>query len=105
MSEIKELNSENFKTETESGTVLIDFWAEWCGPCRMIGPIIDEIAEEMGDKIAVGKVNVDENQELAAEYKVRSIPAIFILKDGEVVDSFVGVTDKDSILEALKKAV
>ena len=69
---------------------IIDFYADWCGPCKMMSPIIDEIAEEVGDKIKVGKINVDENQELAATFQVSSIPVVFFIKDGKIVDRIVG---------------
>ena len=98
------VTSENFENEIlkSEKTVLIDFYADWCGPCRMMSPIIDQIAEEMQDKIKVGKVNVDENQELAMEYGVMSIPTIVILENGEVKNTLVGVRDKNEIKEILK---
>lgn len=74
--------------------VLMDFWAEWCGPCKMIGPIIDEIGEEYQDKVIVGKVNVDENDETTAKYGIRNIPTVLFLKNGEVVDKVVGAGPK-----------
>ena len=84
--------------------VLVDFWAEWCGPCKMIGPALEELAVEYDGKIKIAKVNVDENQSLAAEYGVRSIPMMLFFKDGEVKDQVVGLTGKDALaakLEAL----
>ncbi|OGV38975.1 MAG: thioredoxin [Lentisphaerae bacterium GWF2_45_14] len=104
MGEVKHLTEENFESEIGSGVALVDFWATWCGPCKMLGPIIDEVAKEIGDDAVVAKVNVDEAQQLAAKYNVRSIPAIFILKGGEVVNQFVGVQDKQSLINALKSA-
>jgi len=103
MSGVKHFNSENFASETAKGVVLVDFWAEWCGPCRMLGPVLDDLVKEIGDSAIVGKVNVDEAQDLAAKFGVRSIPAIFILKDGNVVKQFVGVQDKQTLLKALKE--
>lgn len=90
---VLKITKENYETEVlkSDKLVLIDFYADWCGPCKMMSPIIDEIAEEVGDKIKVGKINVDENQELAMEYEVMSIPTIIILQNGEVKNSFVGV--------------
>ncbi len=102
MSEVKHLNADNFETTTATGTVLVDFWAPWCGPCRMLGPVLDELAAEVGDDAVIAKVNIEEVQELAARFKVRSIPAIFILKDGQVVKNFTGVQDKTTLLNALK---
>ena len=101
---VLKLTSENYEEEVlkSEKTVLIDFYADWCGPCRMMSPIIDEIAEEMEGKIKVGKINVDDNQELAMEYGVMSIPTIVVIKNGQVEKTFVGVRDKDEIKEALK---
>ena len=101
---VLKINSENYKEEVlqSNKPVLIDFYADWCGPCRMMSPIIDEISEELGDKVKVGKVNVDENQDLAMEYAVMSIPTIVILKNGKVEKTFVGVRDKSEIKDALK---
>ena len=80
--------------------VLLDFWAPWCGPCRMVSPIVDEIARERGD-ILVGKVNVDEEMELAAQFQVMSIPTLVVLRDGQVVNRAVGARPKDAILALL----
>ncbi|MBU8901753.1 MAG: thioredoxin [Victivallales bacterium] len=102
MSDVKHLTSANFEELTSKGTVLIDFWATWCGPCRMLGPVLDQVAAEMGDDVVIGKINVDEEQDLAVKFSVRSIPAMFILKDGEVRESFVGVKDKATLVNALK---
>ncbi len=83
------------------GVTVIDFWAEWCGPCRMIAPIIDELSEELNGKVLVGKVDVDSNSGVSVRYGVRSIPTILILKDGEVVDKHVGVTTKQALLDKI----
>ncbi len=80
------------------GVTVVDFWAEWCGPCRMIGPIIDQLSEELKGKVLVGKVDVDSNPNVSTKYGVRSIPTILILKNGEVVDKHVGVATKDALL-------
>ncbi|TXG36754.1 thioredoxin [Seonamhaeicola sp. MEBiC1930] len=82
--------------------VLVDFWAAWCGPCRMVGPIIEEISGEYEGKAVVGKVDVDNNQEFAAKYGVRNIPTVLVFKDGEVVDRKVGVAPKNSYTEAIE---
>lgn len=91
----------NFTTEVlESDIpVLVDFWATWCGPCRMIAPIIEEIAEEFSGKVKVGKVNVDEEMELAMQYKVEVIPTLLYFKDGKVVKKSVGALDKNEIIK------
>ncbi|MDP5081022.1 MAG: thioredoxin [Winogradskyella sp.] len=81
--------------------VVVDFWAAWCGPCRMVGPIIDEISKEYEGKAIVGKVDVDANQEFAAKYGVRNIPTVLVFKDGEVVGRQVGVAPKNSYSEAI----
>ena len=96
-------NEENFESEVlkSTGSVIVDFYADWCGPCKMMSPIIDQIAEENIENLKVGKVNVDDNQELAIKYNVMSIPTIMIFKDGNHVKTFVGVTDKDEIKSAL----
>ena len=100
---ILNVTSENYESEVlkSEKTVLIDFYADWCGPCKMMSPVIDEIAEEMKETEKVGKINVDENQDLAMEYGVMSIPTIVVLKNGEVQKTFVGVTDKEEIKQAL----
>ncbi len=104
MSKVKHLNSENFSTETSQGIALIDFWAEWCGPCKMLGPVIDEIASEVSDEITIAKVDVDKAQNIASQYNVRSIPAIFILKDGAIVNQLIGMQDKQTLLDAINNA-
>lgn len=81
--------------------VLVDFWAAWCGPCRMVGPIIDEVSEEYSDKAVVGKMDVDANQEFAAKYGVRNIPTVLVFQNGEVVGRQVGVAPKNAYTDAL----
>ena len=97
-----DLSKENFENEVLKSEVpvIIDFYADWCGPCKMQSPIIDKIAEERED-IKVGKINVDNNQELAQKYGIMSIPTILIIKNGEVKRQFVGLTTKEVILNAL----
>ena len=88
----------NFQETALSGGVsVVDFWAEWCGPCRLIGPIIDDLALQYEGKATIGKVNVDENPEISTKYSIRSIPTILIIKNGEVVDKQVGVTTKANL--------
>lgn len=102
MAELK-ITSENFEREVlqSDKPVLIDFWASWCGPCRMLSPTISEIAEEYKGKVKVGKVNVDEESELAAMFRVSSIPLLVVMKDGKVVNSSVGVRPKKQIVGML----
>ena len=96
------INNENFESvKNSSKPVLLDFYADWCGPCRMVSPIIEEIAAERRD-IIVGKVNVDENPELAGEFKIYSIPTLVVLKDGEVINKASGARPKARILELLE---
>ena len=85
--------------------VLVDFWAAWCGPCRMVGPIIDELSSEYDGKAIVGKVDVDNNQEFAAKYGVRNIPTVLLFKDGELVDRKVGVSPKQVYADAIESAL
>ena len=101
---VLKLTSENFVSEVKNSdrTVVVDFYADWCGPCKMMSPVIDSIAEELGDKIKVGKVNTDENIDLAEEFGIMSIPTIIIFKKGQVVKQFVGVTAKSELMEAIK---
>ena len=103
MSEII-LTEDNFEAEVLKSDVpvLVDFWAPWCGPCRMLGPVVSEIAEESDGSYKVGKVNTDDEQELAIKYGIMSIPALFVFKNGEVVKKSVGVTTKNDILAMLK---
>jgi thioredoxin 1 len=102
-----QLNEDNFEAEVlnSSKPVLIDFWAEWCGPCKMISPLIDQLAEEMGDAAVIGKVEVDTSQALAAKYGVRSIPFLLFMKDGEVKDQIVGANVTKESLKAKLEAL
>jgi thioredoxin 1 len=86
----------------DPGVKVIDFWAEWCGPCRMIAPIIEELSADYKDKALIGKVNVDHNPEVAMKYGIRSIPTILILKDGEVVHKHVGTTTKAVLADKIE---
>src|SRR6266851_3996380 len=95
------LNESNFETEVTKSNrpVLVDFWAEWCGPCKMIAPILDEIAKEKSGSIKVAKVNVDENQSLSARFNIRAIPSLLIFKNGQLRDQITGVTSKKNLLD------
>ena len=97
-------NEENFENEVlkSDKTTIVDFYADWCGPCKMMTPIIDKLAEENAETIKVGKVNVDESQELAIKYNIMSIPTILVFKSGNISKTFIGVTSKQEIEEAIK---
>ena len=100
-----EFNENNFKEEVLNSDkpVLVDFWAVWCGPCKWLGPTIDELHKELEGKVKVGKVNVDENQNLAAQFGVMSIPTVIIMKGGKVVEQFIGMQPKGVYIDALNK--
>ncbi|MFL3050243.1 MAG: thioredoxin [Candidatus Neomarinimicrobiota bacterium] len=95
-----EFDSDVLSSETP---VLVDFWAEWCGPCRMIGPIVEEIANEYSGRIKVGKMNVDHNPEVPPKYGIRSIPSLLVFKDGAVSDQIVGAVPKNNITSVLDR--
>ncbi len=103
----QQFTDQNFDQEVlkSDKPVLVDFWAAWCGPCQMMGPIVDELAEEMKDKVKIGKLNVDENRETATNYSVMSIPTLIIFKEGKVVKQLVGLQNKDNLKEELGKII
>jgi len=103
MANILQLNEENFEKETNEGITLVDFWAPWCGPCKMLTPILEQMVNEIGDKAVIAKVNVDDSPKLAQKFGVRSIPAIFILKDGQTVNQFVGLQSKSKLTDAINE--
>ncbi len=100
------LTLENFEEEVENSTlpVLVDFWAAWCGPCKMIAPIIDQLADEFDGKAKIAKVNVDENRDLSVRFQVQSIPTLLLFKDGEVVNQMVGARPKAELVKLLQNA-
>lgn len=103
MGSVTHLTDADFESFTKKdGVVLVDFWAPWCGPCKRIGPIIDELAGEMTD-VAFGKLNTDENQSTAAGHGIMSIPTLYVYKDGQKVDQVVGAVPKEALVAALKK--
>jgi len=106
MSELT-LNSDNFTQEVlQSETpVLVDFWAPWCGPCKMMGPVIDEVAKELDGKVKVGKVNVDDFGELAQQYNILSIPTFIVFKGGQVAEQFSGAMQKEVLIQKLESHV
>ncbi|MDQ0157358.1 thioredoxin [Robertmurraya andreesenii] len=98
---IMNVTDQNFDKETSTGVVLADFWAPWCGPCKMIAPVLEELDQELGDKLRIVKLDVDDNQETAAKFGVMSIPTLLVFKDGEVVDKVVGFQPKEALAERL----
>ncbi|MEJ2437415.1 MAG: thioredoxin [Sulfurovaceae bacterium] len=100
-----ELTNENFDATTSEGVAMVDFWAPWCGPCRMIAPVIEELAEDFDGKAKICKVNTDEQQDIAIKYGIRSIPTILFFKNGEMVDQMVGAASKDTFAEKLNALI
>jgi thioredoxin 1 len=94
---IKQLNDDNFDQGIAQGVVLVDFYADWCGPCRMLAPVVEELAQEMNGKIVVAKVDTDQSVNVAAKYEVTSIPTLILFKDGQIVKRVVGLKDLDSL--------
>jgi|GEM_PF-491147 len=97
------LSSQTFHQAISNGISLVDFWADWCSPCLMQGPILDDVAKEIGSKAIIGKINVDDNQSIATEYGIRSIPTMILYKDGKIVKQFVGVQQKQTLVAAIKE--
>jgi thioredoxin 1 len=98
---LKDLTADNFNDTIASGTVLVDFWAPWCGPCKMQTPILERVADKIAGKAVIAKVNVDEAPALAAQFGVRSIPTLIVFKNGQKVRDFIGVQQESALVEAL----
>ncbi len=105
MSQVQEVNDHNFKDEVLASDkpVLVDFWASWCAPCRMLAPTIDDVARDYGDRAKIVKLNVDENSETSFKYNIKGIPTLLLFKDGEIKDQIVGATSKDHISRMIDK--
>ena len=101
MAKYIELTPANFEEVTKEGVSMVDFWAPWCGPCRMIAPVIEELATDFEGKANICKVNTDEEQDLAVKYGIRSIPTIIFMKNGEVVDQLIGATSKQALTDKI----
>ena len=101
---MKELNNENFEKETKLGVTLVDFFAEWCGPCRMMTPVLDEVEKELKGKATIAKLDIDHSSVIAAKFQVTSVPTLVLFKDGKEIDRLIGVRDAEAIKIFISKA-
>ncbi|RNB84683.1 thioredoxin [Brevibacillus fluminis] len=102
---IAEVNDNTFQDEIANGTVLVDFWAPWCGPCKMIAPVLEEIDGEIGDMLKIRKLNVDHNPNVTQQYGVMSIPTLMLFRDGQVIETFVGYQPKANLLNLINQHI
>ncbi|MFD2618092.1 thioredoxin [Terrilactibacillus laevilacticus] len=100
---ISHVTDANFADETSKGLVLADFWATWCGPCKMIAPVLEEVDSELADKVKIVKLDVDQNQATASKYGVMSIPTLILFKDGEIADKIIGFQPKEALVERINQ--
>ena len=102
---VKELNAQDVSEQSlkEAGTMFVDFWAPWCGPCRMVGPVVEQLAEEMAGKLSFGKINIDENADAAMRYGVVSIPTMILFKDGKEIERIVGARNKNYLSQVIER--
>jgi thioredoxin 1 len=100
---VTELNSNNFSDFTSNGLVLVDIWATWCGPCKMVAPIVDQISSDYHGKLSVGKLDADQNRDIVSNLGVRNIPTLLLYKDGEVIDRLVGAVSKEKLSEMIER--
>ena len=105
MSKYIELTNENFDENINEGVALVDFWAPWCGPCRMLAPVIEQLAEEFDGKAKICKVNSDEQTDLATKYGIRSLPTMLFMKDGKIIDQLIGASPKQAIADKINSLI
>lgn len=100
---VLELNESNFSNEINDGIVIVDFWAPWCGPCRKLGPVLEEVAKELEGRVKVCKLNTDDSPKLAQDFSISAIPSVILFKDGEPIERMVGLTPKSTIISNVEK--